>query len=128
MVDRIRRQLDAAGVLRGRRRVQLQPHRRLRVPRRDGVRGPVQGGELGRHPPHGGGVQGHRRRMAARPVRATAHTEPRALKHCLELGLTLEGVEPLALTWCVRCVQEIEKVFLFSFVLTCVFLYCYYYI
>lgn len=125
---RIRREHDAGGVLRrGRRRRQVQLQRRggVRPARRgDGVRRPVCGGELGRHPPHGGGVRGHRRGVAAGAVGGAAHIEPHhssalnevALKRTCKGRARVRACMPRLPTAavgsyvvCVHCVQPSAK-------------------
>jgi hypothetical protein len=67
-------QHEPEGVLRRRRgQVQLPERRQVRHVRRVGVRQPGVVVELGRDPPHGGGLQEDRRRMAQRGILPPGH-------------------------------------------------------
>jgi hypothetical protein len=67
-------QLGVRDVLRVRwRQVQLSEQRAVWDAGRVPVRQPRVTPQLGRHPPHRGGLQAHHRRMAQRPVLQPAH-------------------------------------------------------
>jgi hypothetical protein len=85
-IDRVRRR--AAGVvLRRRGPLQHQPDGALRHEDGDDVPRPLRRGVVGRVPPHGARVQGHRRRRAPGPARRAAHTgEMRAPRRAVTLA------------------------------------------